>query len=151
MIAHPYTKDYQSRALVLTTKCQVAEDYEPMVEEANPFTMPLNAIWDTGSQRTVLSAKVAKQLGLISLGQVMMQHANGTTPAETYLVNLILPNGMEIPHLYVMEGYIGDTDVLLGMDVITLGDLCITEPNGETRLSFQTPSTHKTDYRIEQP
>jgi len=84
------------------------------------------------------------------MGQVLMNHATGTVLVDTYMINLVLPNRMEIPNLFVIEGNMGAVDILLGMDVITLGDFCITQPNGATMFSYQTPSTHKTDYKQEQ-
>ena len=146
----PYTKHFFERALVLSSTCRISDVYYPRFDEVHPpFTDALEAIWDTGSQVTVISDRVVKQLELRPIGQVWMQHAKGTTLANTYKVNLILPNQIEVPNLFVLDGEIGDTDVLLGMDVISLGDLCITQPDEKTQLTYQTPSTHKTDYTKE--
>jgi len=150
MIRHPYTKSFKERALVLSTICQVSDAFDPRFDVVHPvFTAPLEAVWDTGSQVTVISIRIVEELGLYPMGQVMMRHAKGTTLANTYKVNLILPNGMEVPNLFVMDGEMGETDVLLGMDVISLGDLCITQPNNKTQLTYQTPSSHCTDYTKE--
>jgi len=44
------------------------------------------------------------------------------------------------------EGILTATDVLIGMDIISRGDFTITAPENKTKLSFQIPSTHNTDY-----
>lgn len=86
------------------------------------------------------------KLGLKSLGLVKMQHANGTSLVNTYMINLLLPNKMEVHSLYVMEGAMTDCDILIGMDIITLCDFAITNKNGKTNFSFDIPSSRITDY-----
>lgn len=39
-----------------------------------------------------------------------------------------------------------DTDFLIGMDIITLGDFAVTNVNGKTVFSFRYPSCEKIDY-----
>ncbi len=41
-----------------------------------------------------------------------------------------------------------DTDILIGMDVITMCDFAITNKCGNTVFSFDIPSTHRTDYSV---
>jgi preprotein translocase subunit SecA len=48
--------------------------------------------------------------------------------------------------LYVTEGILSGTDVLIGMDIISKGDFSITASQQKTKFSFQIPSTHDTDY-----
>jgi uncharacterized protein YecA (UPF0149 family) len=38
------------------------------------------------------------------------------------------------------------TDVLIGMDIISMGDFTVTASKRKTKFSFQIPSTHDTDY-----
>ena len=78
-----------------------------------------------------------------------MQHANGEAIVNTYIINLLLPNKMEVKTLPVLEGAMTDVDVLIGMDVITLCDFAITNKNGHTLFSFDIPSCHETDYSKE--
>ena len=39
-----------------------------------------------------------------------------------------------------------DTDMLIGMDIITLCDFAITNKDGKTTFSFDIPSSRVTDY-----
>ena len=48
--------------------------------------------------------------------------------------------------LQVTEGDITGTDVLIGMDIISQGDFAITASQGETKFTFQIPSTHDIDF-----
>ena len=46
----------------------------------------------------------------------------------------------------VSEAVLNGFDVLIGMDIITLGDFSITNVNGKTVFSFRIPSTETVDY-----
>jgi hypothetical protein len=61
-------------------------------------------------------------------------------------VNFILPNGVEIAGVPASSLQITGADALIGMDLINRGDFAITNKNGQTKLSFQLPSTHDIDF-----
>ncbi len=47
----------------------------------------------------------------------------------------------------VTEGVLhGDIELLIGMDIITLGDFTVTNIDGKTKMSFGMPSIHSYDY-----
>jgi len=139
---HPLTIDYGKRALEISTNVMVSNLYD----EPHPEYESCRAIWDTGAMSTTISPILAQKLGLVSFGKVKMQHANGEAIVNTYVINLLLPNKMEISTLPVMEGAMSDVDILIGMDVITLCDFAITNKDGKTIFSFDIPSCHETDY-----
>lgn len=75
-----------------------------------------------------------------------VQTASGLDDAETYLVNVGLPNGIGFQMLKVTKGNLGvSTDVLIGMDIISQGDFSITN-QGNTVFSFRIPSAHTVDF-----
>lgn len=75
-----------------------------------------------------------------------VQTASALEDAETYLVNIGLPNGVQFGMLKVTKGNLGaSVDVLVGMDVITQGDFSITN-QGNTVFSFRIPSAHTVDF-----
>ena len=89
------------------------------------------ALWDTGATNCVITKSVATQLGLVEVGRIQAH---------------ILPNGIRLVR-QVTEGISGGCwDVLIGMDVITLGDFCVSNYNGVTVFSFRMPSKERTDY-----
>jgi hypothetical protein len=112
----------------------------------HPPYLELNAIWDTGAMRSTISTQIAEELKLIPLGQTRVCHADGESICNYYVVNLLLPNRIEIKMLMVNEGKLTDTDMLIGMDVISLCDFTITNPGPETKFSFQVPSTLDIDF-----
>lgn len=65
---------------------------------------------------------------------------HGTEYEYTYYVDLMVPGEMTFKTLEVTEGDLEDVDVLIGMDVISQGDFCISNGNNETVVAFRSPS-----------
>lgn len=62
----------------------------------------------------------------------VVHHAGGKGSANTYLVNILLPNRVEMYQVKVAEGeIIGSADALIGMDIISKGDFAVTNFNSE--------------------
>jgi hypothetical protein len=66
--------------------------------------------------------------------------------ADTYLVNIYLPNRVVIQTIRVSEGAIAGTELLLGMDIIAQGDFAITNYEGKTWWTFRIPSNEPIDF-----
>lgn len=145
---HPLTIEFGSRALEIATDAKVSMAYDAnrMPGIQHPPYIPCKAVWDTGAMSSVITPALAQKLGLFSLGLVKIHHANGDSMVNTYMINLLLPNKMEVSTLYVMEGDMTDTDILIGMDIITMCDFAITNKDGKTVFSFDIPSSSITDY-----
>lgn len=91
------------------------------------------AIWDTGATQSVVTKATARALDLVPSGMARVFHAGGESDFNAYLVNLHLPNGLNVAAVHVLEMEDGqDFGVLIGMDVITLGDFTITNVGGVT-------------------
>ncbi len=134
------------RVDTLFTGCAVSKAYMPGTDPRSVETKPFQALWDTGATHSVIDSSVAKALNLTPIGYTKTYHANGEAIVAQYLVNIILPNGIIVHTLPVTEGILNDFGVLIGMDIITLGDFAITNKNGQTLFSFQIPSTHEYDF-----
>ena len=98
--------------------------------------------------RSTISSDVVRKLNLIPIGQTRVCHADGESICNYYVVNLLLPNRIEIKMLMVNDGRLTDTDMLIGMDVITLCDFAITNSTNETKFSFQVPSATDIDFEV---
>jgi len=70
----------------------------------------------------------------------------GETIRPAFYVAIGLPNGVVIPEVTAVLGELHGMDVLIGMDIITLGDFAITNENNKTTFSFRIPSLHTIDY-----
>jgi predicted aspartyl protease len=106
------------------------------------------AIWDTGATGTVITQEVIDALNLESSGTVRTNTASESNVlTNTYYVDIKLPNNLTITMIRVSRGNIAEgVGCLIGMDIITLGDLSITNLDGKTSMSFRFPSQHKVDF-----
>lgn len=116
------------------------------------------AIWDTGATGSAITELTAKKMNLAPTGIKHVSGLGGTIAKKTYLVDLLLPNNVRIPNIAVTEidnpkdsaGNIKDDfGMLIGMDIICMGDFAISNFEGKTVMSFRIPSMCKTDYVAE--
>lgn len=123
--------------------------------------LSLIALWDTGAMSSCISHQAASALGLTPLGFGIIQTPSSRDIVPVYLIDVILPNNVLVKNLRVMGSKIGDQKIkvqekgdikelplgcLLGMDIIRLGDFCISNYQGKTSFSFRIPSLSETDY-----
>lgn len=104
------------------------------------------ATWDTGATNTVISEKVVKECNLIPTGVIKVSTAGGVMDAYTYVINIVLPDNVQINNLKVTGGKLGDTDVLIGMDIITRGDFAVSNYNGQLKFTYREPSLQPIDF-----
>ena len=100
----------------------------------------LRAMWDTGSNATILSTKLVSELHPDRFGQGGMTGIGGQSEGDTYLMHISLPTGDVITYLEVYEANLGDYDAIIGMDIITRGDFHLDSSKGETLFSFELPN-----------
>ncbi len=141
-----FTVTHKNILRALITPCGVSKAYDPSSGQPMPPIKQFNAVWDTGATNSVISASVAQALGLTPFTFVQVCHAQGRSNVNAYMVNIVLPNNVVMQSVKVSEGVIEGYDVLIGMDIIGVGDFAVTHKNGGTVFSFQVPSTHEYDF-----
>jgi|SRR3989338_54578 len=151
-----FTTRYNGRVRVLQTKVGVCEPVTQ--EEARTRQVKLieySAIWDTGATHSAITRKVATDLGLKPTGIVEVRYGNGKAATNTYLVNISLPNKVMVGQVRVTEAQLIPEDnvpndrqpqLLIGMDIIGMGDFAVTNANERTVLSFRVPSVKEIDF-----
>ncbi len=103
-------------------------------------------VWDTGATNTVISQKIIDVLGLVDIVDEVDTHsADGPGKADAYYVHVLLPNGVHFSALRVLKMNIRE-DLLIGMDIIGVGDSCLTNKNGKTVLTYEWPAYHQYDF-----
>ena len=123
-------RDIQSDLVVVGSGERVAGNRTPVV---------VKAIWDTGAYGSVISPRVAQELGLVPVGVKPIQTANGTYEAYAYVVDMMLPNKLVIRGVEVSESDLKVCDALIGMDIISLGDMKVTN-KPSTKFIFRIPA-----------
>lgn len=153
---HAFTTRYNGRARVLFNEVNVCLPITP--EEAQTQKVEFKkyvAIWDTGATHSAITKRVVVDLGLQPTGVRETRHAGGKSANNTYLVNIVLPNKVMVPHVRVTEVQLipdGNTaddkqpQLLIGMDIIGLGDFAVTNTNDKTTFSFRVPSVQEIDF-----
>ena len=123
-------RDIQSNLVVVGSGERMAGSKTPVV---------VKAIWDTGAYGSVISPRVAQELGLLPVGVKPIQTANGTYEAYAYVVDMMLPNKLVIRGVEVSESDLKVCDALIGMDIISLGDMKVTN-KPTTKFIFRIPA-----------
>jgi len=123
-------RDIQSNLVVVGSGERMAGSKTPVV---------VKAIWDTGAYGSVISPKVAQELGLVPVGVKPIQTANGTYEAYAYVVDMMLPNKLVIRGVEVSESDLKVCDALIGMDIISMGDMKVTN-KPTTKFIFRIPA-----------
>lgn len=134
----------------IITDISVCAAFDP-ASPPNQLPPAINAktLWDTGATNSVISVELAKSLALTSVGISNVTHGGGKGTSPRYAVNFQLPNGVGIIGVLVTEFPEPEDksfNVIVGMDVICIGDLSITNVGGHTWMSFRTPSHEAIDY-----
>ena len=151
---HAFTTRYNGRARVLLNKVNVCLPVTLKEAQEVEFREYI-AIWDTGATHSAITKKVVYDLKLQPTGVRETKHAGGKSSNNTYLVNITLPNKVMVPHVRVTEVQLIPDDnvsddkqpqLLIGMDIMGLGDFAVTNANGKTAFSFRIPSVQEIDF-----
>ena len=109
------------------------------------------ALWDTGATQSCISDRMANDLSLEIVGFVDISSAVGIHQVPVYCANLVLPNHLVFQEMELIQFTYtdDDCDLIIGMDIMTQGDLAMTNLEGRTVFSFRIPSLHTIDFEAE--
>ena len=100
------------------------------------------ALWDTGAVTSVIDKSLVEKLDLVPFDSGRAYTAQGFYESSMYLVDVLLPNNIIVKGLRVGDGEFQGFDMLIGMDVISLGDFHLTN-DGNTVFKFVIPPEEK--------
>jgi len=100
----------------------------------------IRSLWDTGASGSCICMGLARHLGLKPIDMCMVRGATGVSQSNVYMVDILLPSNVIIHNVRVSE-FIdnGAFEIIIGMDIITLGDFAISNKDGKTSVSFRIP------------
>ena len=142
-----YTKRYQGIVPALITPCAISASWDPLEEKPEPVAVRYQCLWDTGATISAITGRVATDLGLPTEALIPIRHAGGlSVDVPQHYVNLQLPGGVLIVGRAVAQLPLASYDVIVGMDIISLGDFAISNFNGKTTFTFRIPSVEEFDF-----
>ena len=148
-MSHAFTTVFDRIVPVLTNECGVSRAWGLPGENDSRPSQPqdrFNAIWDTGATSSAISQNVVDACGLKPISIVEVYGVHGPQPTEMFLIDLWLPNRVVVGEVQATLGELRGADILIGMDVIKLGDLAVTNFEGATMFSFRVPSEGQIDF-----
>jgi len=102
----------------------------------------IEALWDTGATTTCIKPALWERLKLrpFEPGRAKFASVGGNVAADLTFVNLLLTSELEIKNcpVYAVD-FPGDADILIGMDIIGMGDFAVCNANNKTSFSFAMP------------
>ena len=144
--SYGFTVSWTGRVNALITDVEISQGFDPAATQDHPVLKKFKAIWDTGATGSCISERVATECGLVPIGVSENSTAGGILLSNRYLVNIYLPNRVAFQEHPVSEVRLLGADVLIGMDVIGLGDFVVTNFEGKTTMCFRYPSIEKIDF-----
>ena len=144
-VAFTINEDYRLRELI--SNCSVAESLGPDGEsQPDPNFLPFKALWDTGATNSVITERVVRDCNLVPTGKTIVRGVSGEHLADTYVASILLSDVVCFTAVTVTKGDFSGADVLIGMDIIGLGDFAVTNKDGRTSFMFRYPSVGGLDF-----
>jgi predicted aspartyl protease len=113
-------------------------------------TIKTQGIWDTGATGSVITKSVASALGLVPVNSTLVHGVHGVKEVNVYFVKITLHNKNITLNALVTECEELSADnsvgMLIGMNIINMGDFAITNYQGQTTMSFRVPSIQVIDF-----
>lgn len=134
------TKDYEGLVEAVATECVVFSPDQAEGKQPKAFVANV-AVWDTGATNTIITPEIVEKLGLKPAMAGGLSGIGGDVESGIYKINLGLPGGIlvyDVPAF--VSDQLDDYEMLIGMDVILLGDFCLSNKDDRTVFSFRIPT-----------
>jgi hypothetical protein len=105
-----------------------------------PKDLVTNALWDTGATLSAITPKIQHDLGLVSIGKQVIRGVTGTKSVDVVMVTIELPNDLLKQDVKVAVcDFSNNLGMIIGMNIITLGDFALLHGSNHTEFSFTIP------------
>jgi len=103
-----------------------------------------SALWDTGATISAITPKLVNDLWFVPAGTMAISGITGALDVEFILATIQLPDGILRQNIKMAVcDFSQNINVILGMDIITLGDFELLHGNNNTVFSFTSPPSEK--------
>jgi hypothetical protein len=110
------------------------------VSALTPKDTVTNALWDTGAAVSAITPQIQQELDLVQIGTKHIRGVTGTKKVPVVLLTLELPNDLLKQNVEVVVcNFSNDVGMIIGMNIITLGDFLLLHGNNHTEFSFTVP------------
>jgi hypothetical protein len=110
------------------------------VSAPTPKDTVTNALWDTGATISAITPHIQQELGLVPVDTKHVRGVTGTQKVPIVMLTLELPNDLLKQNIKVAVcNFSNDLGLIIGMDIITLGDFALLHGNNRTEFSFTVP------------
>jgi len=130
----PFKYEYPYLPLKLITEADVYNtlQYQNVIR--------IRALWDTGAMLSAITPEIAKKLNLVFFDRIKVNGIGSYSIADIARISIRLPNLVEIKNARIsVLNLVKDVDMLIGMDIIRLGDFSISNGAGKTLFTFAMP------------
>jgi len=102
------------------------------------------ALIDTGASRSAISNSFVQTAKLVSYEKCTIRMAKGEYISSVYTVDIIFPHKMSATNIKAAE-FSGrhEFDFIIGMDILRMTDMAITNAGGVTVLSLRSPPANE--------
>jgi len=129
-----FKREYPQLSLKLVTEAEIYD-----VSQSSQI-LKVRALWDTGAMLSAITPETAKSLNLIPFDRIKVNGINNKSMADLVKISIKLPNTVEVKNTNVtICNLVKDIDLLIGMDIIQLGDFSISNGEGKTLFTFAMP------------
>jgi hypothetical protein len=110
------------------------------VSVPTPKDTVTNALWDTGAAISAIMPRIQQELELVQIGTKYIRGVTGTSKVPVVLLTLELPNDLLKQNVEVAVcNFSNNVGMIIGMNIITLGDFALLHGNNHTEFSFTVP------------
>ena len=134
---------YEEPVIEIITSAQV-ESADSSGESVSGVRIEVSALWDTGAEVTCIKPSLWDKLQFSQpqlTEQTVIYGIGGNVCTDSVPLQIWLAPDISIKPLpvYVVD-FPSDAELLIGMDIITMGDFAICNTDGKTSVSFAVPS-----------
>jgi len=105
------------------------------------ISMKSMALVDTGATGSCISRQLAENAQLKAYKRTKIRGFNGISIVPVYNLDVLLPNGIIFTNMDVAEFQSNNNfDFIIGMNILRMGDMALTNAKGEMVFTFRVPS-----------